>query len=122
MTIELFVKSFDSFGYYKERIVPNISSNQHKKHLDFSKLVYERKWDFLGVNGNFLDENNVIILIHYDEKWFWGGGLRDYANILKSLEFTSMILKNSIGSILINFWELDLLQHIFMTHLKIVVL
>ena len=27
MTIESFVKSFDSFGYYKEHIVPNISPN-----------------------------------------------------------------------------------------------
>ena len=70
MTIERFVKLFYSFGYYKERIVPNISRNQHKKNIEFAKLVYERRWDFMDGNGNLLDENNVILLIHYDEKWF----------------------------------------------------
>ena len=43
MTIERFVKSFDSFGYYKERIVLKISPNQQKKNLEFDKLVYEQK-------------------------------------------------------------------------------
>ena len=79
MTIERFVKSCDSFGYYKEFIFPKLSPNQQKKHLEFSKIVYERKWDLLGGNGNFLDESNVIILITYDKKWFWGIILRDYA-------------------------------------------
>ena len=55
MTIERFVKSFDLLGYYKELIVPKISLNQQKNHLLFAKMVYERNWIFLDVNGNFLD-------------------------------------------------------------------
>ena len=55
----------------------------------------------MGGNVNFLDENNGIILIHYDEKWFGGLILQVYKNILKSLELTSIILKHFIGSILI---------------------
>ena len=82
MTIERFVESFYSLGYYKEHIVLKISPNQQKKNIEFSKLVYERKWDFLDGNGNFLDENNVIILIRYDEMCFWGLILLFFCKIL----------------------------------------
>ena len=46
ITIEIFVKYFDSIGYYKERIITKLSPKQQKKHLEFSKLVHERRWDF----------------------------------------------------------------------------
>ena len=66
MTIERSVKSFYSYGYYKEHIFPKLLPNQWKNYLEFSKLVYESKWDLLDVNDNFIDENNGILLIYYD--------------------------------------------------------
>ena len=65
--IQRFVKLFDSFGYYKERIVPKLSPIQQKKHLDFAKLVHERKWDLFNDRGEMQRGKNGILLIHYDE-------------------------------------------------------
>ena len=36
-------------------------------------------WDLLYGNVNFLDENNGIFIIRYEDKWFWVLILRDYA-------------------------------------------
>ena len=56
MKIERFIKSFDSFSYYKERIVPNLSPLPKKKHIEFAKLVYQQTWDLIDENGNIPDE------------------------------------------------------------------
>ena len=39
----------------------------------------------LDGTGNFIDENNGILLIHYDEKCFWGLILRDYAKYCEDI-------------------------------------
>ena len=72
MTIERFVKSFHSFGYDKEHIFTNISPNQWKKHLEFFKLVFEIKWNFLDGNGNYLDEIMVFFLFIMMRSGFGG--------------------------------------------------
>ena len=85
MTIERFCKSFDTFGYYKERIIPLLSPLHKEKHLEFAKFVYERNWDLLDDNGKLPCGKNGILLIHYDEKWFWGLVLRAYAKECEEL-------------------------------------
>jgi hypothetical protein len=51
---------------YAERVIPLLSDKQRKAHYNFAKL-FQTNWR-LG-EGKYL-------LIHYNDKWFWGLVLR----------------------------------------------
>ena len=74
-TIEQWVSSMPTFEFYRERIVPLLSAEQRRKQLEFA-LRFLNNWGLGG--GNFL-------LIHYDEKWFWGLVLRALAKACPDL-------------------------------------
>jgi hypothetical protein len=61
-TIRRWVSSRAGYKLYAERVIPLLSDAQKKSHFDFSKH-FRNNWG-LG-KGKYL-------LIHYDEKWFWG--------------------------------------------------
>jgi hypothetical protein len=61
-TIRRWLTSKEGNKLYAERVIPLLSDPQKKKHLDFSKRL-RSNWG-LGL-GKYL-------LVHYDEKWFWG--------------------------------------------------
>ncbi len=61
-TIRRWLTSKEGYKLYAERVIPLLSNSQKKKHLDFSKR-FRSNWG-LGP-GKYL-------LVHYDEKWFWG--------------------------------------------------
>ena len=67
--------SREGFEYYTERIIPLLSPDQRRKHLEFAKH-FRNNWN-LG-SGKFL-------LIMFDEKWFWGLVLRNYAKAIGEL-------------------------------------
>ena len=77
-TIERWLKSFDSFQFYKERMVPLLSAAQKQKHLAFAQLV-QNFWNIRDAEGNLPNGKKRVLLIHYDEKWFWGLVLRAFA-------------------------------------------
>ena len=78
MTVLHFCKSFDSFSYYKEHIIPILSPRHNQKNLELAKLVCERNWDFRDKNSKLSGGKKEILLIHYDKKWFWGLILREH--------------------------------------------
>jgi hypothetical protein len=61
-TIRKWVTSKKGFKVYAELIIPLLSDAQQKKHLDFGKH-FRSNWGLGG--GKYL-------LVHHDEKWFWG--------------------------------------------------
>ena len=77
-TIERWLKSFDTFTFYKERMVPRLSQAQKAKHLAFAQLV-RNFWDIRDAEGNLPNGKKRVLLVHYDEKWFWGLVLRAFA-------------------------------------------
>jgi hypothetical protein len=64
--IQRWMTSRDGYSLYTERVIPLLSDLQKKSHLEFSKL-FRSNWGLGG--GKYL-------LVHYDEKWFWGLVLR----------------------------------------------
>ena len=73
--IRRWVTSWESFTTCTERIIPLLSSPQRQLHQEFAKL-FIRNWGLGG--GKWL-------LIHYDEKWFWGMVLRCGAKMCAEL-------------------------------------
>jgi hypothetical protein len=61
-TIPRWLTSKDGYKLYANRVIPLLSDPQKKKYLDFSKH-FRSNWG-LGP-GKYL-------LVHYNEKWFWG--------------------------------------------------
>jgi hypothetical protein len=47
---------------FTEQVIPLLSANLKNKHFDFSKRLLT----------NWGKGNGKFLLIHYDEKWFWG--------------------------------------------------
>ena len=82
--IERWLNSFDTFEFYRERICPLLSPAQKKKHLEFAKSVLDL-WGLKDTDGNLPNGKKRILLIHYDEKWFWGLVLRAYAKSCEEL-------------------------------------
>jgi hypothetical protein len=74
-TIRRWMCSFAGYKTYCERIIPLLSPDQKKKHLDFA-THFRNNWG-LGA-GKYL-------LIMYDEKWFWGLVIRRGAKCCKEL-------------------------------------
>ena len=75
-TIQRWVTSKAGYKMYKERVIPYLSSEQCKKQLSFAKR-FVNNWD--RGPGKYL-------LIHYDEKWFWGLLLRNTAKWFEGVE------------------------------------
>ncbi|KAG7367978.1 transposase [Nitzschia inconspicua] len=63
-TIHKWLSSQDGYCLYVQRPLPLLSREQMAKHVKFSKLVVD---DFWG-----LPPTTKVLLIHYDEKWFYG--------------------------------------------------
>ena len=74
-TIYRWVTSKAGYALYAERIIPLLNDAQRKKHFEFAKL-FRKNWG-LG-RGKYL-------LIHYDEKWFWGLVMRRQAKSCEEL-------------------------------------
>ena len=83
-TIERWLKSFDTFTFYKERLVPRLSEAQKAKHLAFAQLV-RNFWNIRDENGNLPNGKKRVLLVHYDEKWFWGLVLRAFAKACEEI-------------------------------------
>ena len=81
-TIRRWVISREGYNLFTERVIPLLSKEQQTKQLKFSKK-YLNNWGLGG--GKFL-------LIHYDEKWFWGLLLRKTA---KTFEEYEKVLSNN---------------------------
>ena len=81
-TIRRWVISREGYNLFTERVIPLLSKEQKMKQLKFSKK-YLKNWGLGG--GKF-------ILIHYDEKWFWGLLLRKTA---KTFEEYEKVLSNN---------------------------
>ena len=82
-TIRRWVESREGYCLYAERIIPLLSDEQRKRHFDFANL-FRSNWG-LGA-GKYL-------LIHYDEKWFWGLVQRRHAKACKELELDPVTFK-----------------------------
>ncbi|KAG7339193.1 hypothetical protein IV203_020156 [Nitzschia inconspicua] len=63
-TIHKWFSSQDGYCLYVQRPLPLLSREQMAKHVKFSKFVVH---DFWG-----LPPGTKVLLIHYDEKWFYG--------------------------------------------------
>jgi hypothetical protein len=74
-TIRKWIQSREGFHLYNERIIPLISQTQKQKHFDFASH-FRNNW---GLNSR------RYLLIHYDEKWFWGMLLRKNAKSFDDL-------------------------------------
>jgi hypothetical protein len=61
-TIQRWFASHDDYKLYTERPLPLLSTQQMKKHVDFSRHL-RNNWGLPRQN---------ILWIHYDEKWFYG--------------------------------------------------
>jgi len=72
--IRRWVMSREGLDYYTERIIPLLSPQQKAKHLEFARR-FRSNWGLGG--GKYL-------LIMFDEKWFWGLVLRNYAKRIAS--------------------------------------
>ena len=75
-TIRRWVQSREGFNLYTERVIPLLSAEQKQKHLSFATR-FRSNWGLGG--GKFL-------LVHYDEKWFWGLVLRKTAKCFDELD------------------------------------
>ena len=75
-TIRRWVQSREGFRLYMERVIPLLSAEQKRKHLCFATR-FRSNWGLGG--GKFL-------LVHYDEKWFWGLVLRKTAKSFDELD------------------------------------
>ena len=74
--IRRWVMSREGYAMYSERVIPLLSKEQRQKHYIFSKR-FLNNWGYGA--GKFL-------LIHYDEKWFWGMLLCKTAKKFKGLD------------------------------------
>jgi hypothetical protein len=86
-TTVLWVTSREGYGLYAERVIPLLSADQRKKHYDFSKR-FQNNWGKGG--GKYL-------LVHYDEKWFWGMIFRRTAKSL--MLFLRILHAHTTGAI-----------------------
>ena len=67
--------SFPTSEVYPERVIPLISKEQQSKHLQFARH-FTNRWGL---------REQKILLVHYDEKWFWGLVLRRNAKACEEL-------------------------------------
>ena len=63
-TIARWLQEQSGYCCYMSKPLPLLSSNQKKKHVEFAQQVREENWG--------LPAGTSILLIHYDEKWFYG--------------------------------------------------
>lgn len=82
-TIRRWVESREGYCLYAERIIPLLSEEQKAKHFAFAAR-FRNNWG-LGP-GKYL-------LVHYDEKWFWGLVQRRHAKACKELELDPVTFK-----------------------------
>ena len=73
--IRRWVQSREGYDFYCKHIIPLLSTKQKLKHCAFAHQ-FRNKW-VLGT-GKYL-------LIHYDEKWFWGLVTRSSAKMCSEL-------------------------------------
>ena len=67
-----------NFSYYNERIIPLLTARQKEKHVTFSRHL-RNHWNLSP------DQLKKVLLIHYDEKWFWGLVPRSHAKKCDSI-------------------------------------
>ena len=75
--------SFDDFKFYSERVIPKLTAKQRAAHLAFAQAY--RNNHGLG-KGKFL-------MVHYDEKWFYGLVCRKNSKACPSLNAHPQDLK-----------------------------
>jgi hypothetical protein len=61
-TIHRWLQQYPDYKNYVNRLLPSLSDDQKKKHVQFAKHVRAR-WNL---------PPGKYIWLHYDEKWFWG--------------------------------------------------
>jgi hypothetical protein len=61
-TIRRWVISREGYRMFTERVIPLLNVVQKEKHFSFAKRLV----------SNWLKGKGKYLLIHYDEKWFWG--------------------------------------------------
>ena len=61
-TIQRWVTSREGYKLYTERVIPLLTKEQREKHLAFAKHLINNWGKGIG----------KYLLIHFDEKWFWG--------------------------------------------------
>ena len=80
LTIRRWVQSREGYKLFTERIIPLMNDEQKFKHLHFARH-FRSNWD-LGA-GKYL-------LVHYDEKWFWGLVMRKNGKTFEDLDNTTI--------------------------------
>jgi hypothetical protein len=75
-TIRRWVTSFDGLQTYCERVIPLLSDKQRQSHLTFAGR-FRNNWA--------LGAGSYLLIIMYDEKWFWGLVTRRGAKACKEL-------------------------------------
>ena len=97
-TIYRWLCNYASFSYYNERIVPLLTSNQRRKHVEWA-TKFRNHW------GLSKEQREKVLLIHYDEKWFYGMVPRTHAKHCEELFLTRKDLpayhKNYINKVMV---------------------
>jgi hypothetical protein len=75
-TIRRWLTSFDGYEKYSERFLPLLTGIQKEKHLAFARHLRE----------NWGKGKGKFLLIHFDEKWFWGLVARRTAKAVPELD------------------------------------
>lgn len=73
--ISRWLQSKEDYDMYVERLLPLLTKEQMKKHLDFA----------VHLQNNWGHPRGKYLIIHYDEKWFWGYVGRATAKYCKSI-------------------------------------
>jgi len=86
-TIQRWLKTHDCFQTKKERIIPLLSAAQREKHVAFARR-FRNLW---GLRHRQDSEAPAakFLLVHYDEKWFYGLLARGNAKRCAALGLTS---------------------------------
>ena len=75
-TIQRWITSREGYRLYSEKVIPLLSPTQKEKHLTFAKHL----------RNNWGRGKGKYLLIHYDEKWFWGMLMRNTAKSFEDVE------------------------------------
>ena len=75
-TIQRWITSREGYKLYSERVIPLLSVAQKEKHLAFAKHLL----------NNWGRGSGKYLLIHFDEKWFWGLLMRNTAKSFEDIK------------------------------------
>ena len=77
-TIYRWISNHNGYGTYTERVIPLITEEQKKRQVKFAELLTNR-WQLST------ESHPKILLVNYDEKWFFGMVPRTMAKMCPAL-------------------------------------